>query len=312
MRGIAVTGWGAALPDRIVSNADIEARHPETTDEWVTERTGIRERRYGGTTGSLAAAAGRIAMERAGVGADEIDLVILATTSPDKMCPGTAASVQHELGLTCGAFDVNAACSGFMYGLAAAAGFVATGYDKILVVGSETLSRMTDFDDRNTVILFGDGAGATVVEAIPGESQLLGWDLGADGSLEHILYADVGGYLKMDGKEVFRRAVRIIVDSAKAAMERAKVTIDDIDVFVPHQANVRIIESALNKLGFPMEKTALVLDRTGNTSSASIPLALDHGVETGLIKPGDTLLLSGFGAGMTWASAVMRWGKPAS
>lgn len=308
-RGIAITGWGTALPDQIVSNLDIEARELGTTDAWITERTGIRERRYGGTTASLATEAGRKAMEKAGVEPADIGLLILATTSPDQTCPATAPTVQDALGLRCGAFDLGAACSGFVYTLIAGAGLIGSGVDKALIIGSETLSRITDPNDRSTVILFGDGAGAAVIEAVPGEGNLLGWDMGADGSLRHILYADVGGYLQMDGKEVFRRAVRAIVDSAGAAMERAKVTADEIALWVPHQANVRIIESAGNRLGIGLDRTALVLETTGNTSAASIPLAMAGAADAGRMAPGDLVLLAGFGAGFTSASAVIRWGS---
>ena len=306
-RGITITGWGSALPDQVVDNASIEARL-DTTSAWIEERTGIRERRYGGTTASLAADACRAAMDVAGATPDEIDLLILATTSPDHTCPATAPMVQHMLGLRCGAFDVAAACSGFVYSLITADALVAGGIGKALVVGSETLSRITDPNDRNTVILFGDGAGAVVVEPTP-DSDVLGWEMGADGSLTSILYAEPGGFLQMEGKEVFRQAVLAIQESAAVAMERAKVGVDDIDLFVPHQANVRIIEAAARRLGIPMDKTALVLERTGNTSAASIPIALAEAASAGRLSPGDLVLLAGFGAGFTRASAVVRWAR---
>src|SRR5581483_3233264 len=210
----------------------------------------------------------------------------------------------------CGAMDLNAACSGFVYGLVTAHQFVASGaVDRVLLVGAETLSRITDWDDRTTAVLFADGAGAVVLEAHDGEPALLGWDLGSDGSLRSILDADIGGFLHMEGKEVFRRAVRVMIDSATRTMRRAGVTAEDIALVVPHQANIRIIESANAKLGLPMERTAVVLDRTGNTSSASIPLALADAVENGRVQPGDLVLMVGFGAGMTWASAIVRWWK---
>jgi 3-oxoacyl-[acyl-carrier-protein] synthase-3 len=307
-RGAAITGWGSALPDQIVTNVDLEATM-DTNDTWIRERTGIHERRVGGVTSDLAVAAGERALASAGVAPNEIDLLVLATTTPDQTVPGTSAAVQDRLGLRCGAFDLNAACSGFAYGLVAANGMVVTGLDKVLVVGAESLSRITDYTDRGTGILFGDGAGAVVLEAIPGEGQLLGWDLGADGSARTILYADVGGFIQMEGKEVFRRAVRVMVESGAAAMERAKVTADDIALYVPHQANIRIIDAALGRLGLTMEKTAVNIQRTGNTSSASIPMALAEAADAGRIGDGDLVLLSGFGAGMTWASAVWRWGR---
>lgn len=307
-----IIGWGTALPDDVLTNADLEARL-DTTDEWITERTGIQERRHGGTTAGLAAEAGRAAIEHAGVDPTSIDLLILCTTSPDRSLPASASRVQELLGLDCGAFDLNAACSGFVYGLAAANGYIAMGSQRVLLIGAETLDRMTDPDDRNTAILFGNGGGAAVIDAIPdGEPpQLLGWDVGSDGSLEHILYSEVGGYMQMDGREVFRRAVRVMVASANKAMARAGVTADDIALVVPHQANIRIIESAWQKLGFTLDQSAIVLGQTGNTSAASIPLALADALENGRAKDGDLVLLVGFGAGMTWASAVLRWSDPA-
>lgn len=306
-RGIRITGWGAALPEKVVTNFDLESTL-DTSDEWITERTGIRERRIGGTTSGLAIDASRQALERAGVAPADIDLLILATTTPDQTVPGTAAHVQDELGLSCGAFDLNAACSGFVYGLVAAQGFATMGVDRMIVTGAETLSRIVDWDDRSTAILFADGAGSVVVEATDGPGEMLGWDLGADGSARNILYSDVGGYVQMDGREVFRRAVRVMIDSAQRSMAKAGITGSDVALVVPHQANIRIIELANEKLGIPMERTAINLDRTGNTSSASIPMALAEALDEGRVKSGDIVLLVGFGAGMTWASAVLKWG----
>jgi 3-oxoacyl-[acyl-carrier-protein] synthase-3 len=305
-RGLRLTGWGVALPDKTVTNAELEVRL-DTTVEWITERTGIRERRVGDSTADLAVAAGRQALERSGVTAADVDLVLLATCTPDQALPATSAHVQAELGVPGGAFDLNAACSGFVYGLVTARGLLATGADRILLIGSETLSRIVDWDDRNTAVLFGDAAGAVVVEATEGPDQLLGWDLGADGNARHLLYADLGDTMKMDGREVFRRAVRVMVDSTLRTCEQADIDPADIDLLVPHQANVRIIESACQKLGVPMERTAMVLDRTGNTSAASIPLALADALDHGRVKTGDHVLMVGFGAGMTWASAMLRW-----
>lgn len=307
MRGARITGWGTALPDKTVTNADLEAVL-DTTDEWIVDRSGIRERRIGGTTAGLAIEAARHALDVAGTALSDIDLLVLCTTTPDQTVPATASSVQDALGLRCGAFDLNAACSGFVYGLVAAHGFIDAGLDRVLVIGAETLSRITDWDDRGTAVLFADGAGAVVLEAVEGPGELLGWDLGSDGSARRILYADVGGYIQMDGREVFRRAVRVMVDSARRAFDRAGVEASDIALCVPHQANLRIIEAANNRLGIPMERTATVLHRTGNTSSASIPLALADAADAGRIGDGDLVLLVGFGAGMTWASAVLRWG----
>ena len=307
LRGARIVGWGTALPDKTVTNEDLSATM-DTSDEWITERTGIKERRIGGTTCGLATEAGRAALKSAGVDPSEIDLVILATTTPDKTVPATASSVQHELGVQCGAFDLNAACSGFVYGLVAAHGFIGAGANKVLVIGAETLSRIVDWEDRGTAILFADGAGAVVLEAVEGRGQLLGWDLSSDGALESLLYADVGGYMKMDGREVFRRAVRVMVDSAQKSLTQAGVTVDDLALVVPHQANIRIIEAAATRLGVSMDRFATVLHRTGNTSSASIPLALVDAIDAGRVHDGDLLLLVGFGAGMTSASAVIRWG----
>jgi 3-oxoacyl-[acyl-carrier-protein] synthase III len=307
VRGAVVTGWGTALPPKVITNHDLEATI-DTTDEWITERTGIKERHVGGTTVGLSVESGRAALEMSGVDPASIDALVLATTTPDRCVPASSATVQHELGLRCGAFDVNAACSGFVYGLVQAHGLIAMGAKKVLVIGTDTLARITDWDDRNTAILFADGSGAVVLEAVEGQGQLLGWDLDADGSAERFLYADIGDTIHMDGKEVFRRAVRIMVDSATKSMQHAGVTADDIALVVPHQANVRIIQSACDKLGIPMERAATVLHRTGNTSSASIPLALADALDAGRVRQGDLVLLVGFGAGMTAASAILRWG----
>jgi 3-oxoacyl-[acyl-carrier-protein] synthase-3 len=306
-RGIVVRSCGIAVPDKVLTNDDLAARL-DTSDAWITERTGIRERHIGGTTSSLAAEAGQQALDRAGVAAADIDMLVLATTTPDAMVPSTASTVQELLGIPGGAFDINAACSGFVYGLAVSAGLAATGTDRILLVGAETLSRITDWDDRKIAVLVGDGAGAVVVEAVEGPGNLLSHNLHSDGSLRHLLYCDHGGYLFMDGQEIFRKAVRVVVESANQALDDAGVGIDEITMLIPHQANLRIIQAACQRLGIPEERTAIVIDRYGNTSSASIPLALDHALETGRVNNGDLLLLTGFGGGMSWASAVLRWG----
>jgi len=307
-RGAVITGWGTALPDKVVTNDDLRASGLDTSDEWIVERTGIRERRVGGSTASLSVLSGRAALDKAGVDPASIDALVLATTTPDRTVPASSPSVQTQLGLRCGAFDVNAACSGFTFALVVAHGLIAMGSNRILVIGTDTLSRVIDWSDRNTAILFGDGSGAVVLEAVDGPGQLLGWDLDADGSAEGYLYADIGGYVHMDGKEVFRRAVRIMVDSAEKSMKAAGVTADQIALVVPHQANVRIIKAACDRLGIEMGRTSIVLDRTGNTSSASIPLALADALDTDRVADGDLVLLVGFGAGMTAASMVLRWG----
>jgi 3-oxoacyl-[acyl-carrier-protein] synthase III len=309
--GGVITGWGAALPPKVVSNDDL-AQTMDTSDEWIYTRTGIRERHIGGSTAGLSIESGRRALERAGVDPGAIDALVLATTTPDRTVPATAPSVQHELGLACGAFDLNAACSGFVYGLVTAHGLIATGADKVLVIGTDTLARITDWDDRVTAPLFADGSAAVVIESVEGPGQLLGWDLDADGAAERFLYADIGDTIKMDGKEVFRRAVRIMVDSATKSLAHAGVHADDLALVVPHQANIRIIQAACDRLGVSMDRTAVVIERTGNTSAASIPLALVDALDRGKIAPGDLVLLVGFGAGMTAASAVLRWGGTAA
>ena len=301
-----ITGWGTALPEKIVTNADLESTL-DTSDQWIVERTGIRERRVGGTTTGLGIEAGRQALERAGLVGDDIDLVLLCTSTPDEAMPASASVIQQELGVRGGAMDLNAACSGFVYGLVAADGLLRAGMRRILLIGAETMSRIVDWDDRGTAILFGDGAGAVVLERGTGPGRVLGWDVGSDGSLRHILHAEVGGTIEMDGPEVFRRAVRVMVDSANRALEHAGVSIDDISLFVPHQANTRIITAACDRLGIDAERTANNLATVGNTSAASIPLALAEAADARRLAAGDLVLVVGFGAGMSWASAVIEW-----
>jgi 3-oxoacyl-[acyl-carrier-protein] synthase-3 len=306
VRGIRITGWGIAVPDKVVTNNDMAASL-DTSDEWIVERTGIRERHIGGTTSGLAIEAARAALACAGRTPDQIDNLVLATTTGDAIVPGTAPSVQHGIGMHGGAFDLNAACSGFVYGLVTVAGLIAVGSGPVLLVGSETLSKITDMDDRKIAIIVGDGAGAVVVEPVDGPGGLLSWNLNSDGSLRHLLKCEHGGTLFMDGKEVFRRAVRVVVESAEQAMADAGLGPDDVSLLVPHQANVRIIQAACQRLGIPEERTVVVIDRYGNTSSASIPLALYDAITNDRVHDGDHLLLTGFGGGMTWASAVYRW-----
>ena len=305
-RGGVITGWGTALPEKVLTNDDL-SKMMDTSDDWIRERTGIHQRHVGGSTASLSVESGRRAIEMAGIDPLSIDALVLSTTTPDRAVPATSARVQHELGLSCGAFDINAACSGFVYGLATAHGLIAMGANKVLLIGTDTLSRITDWTDRNTAILFADGSGAAVIEAVEGQGEMLAWDIAADGSLEPLLYAEIGGFLHMDGKEVFRRAVRIMVDSAQKSLSNAGLTIEDIALIVPHQANIRIIKAACERLGAPLEKTAIVLHRTGNTSSASIPLALFDAVDAGRLQRGDLVMMVGFGAGMTAASSIIRW-----
>ncbi|HUF97277.1 MAG TPA: beta-ketoacyl-ACP synthase III [Ilumatobacter sp.] len=307
--GAVISGWGTALPDRVVTNHEL-ATTLDTSDEWIRTRTGIHERRIGGTTAELATAAGRQALEMAGLDPSRIDALVLATTTPDLQW-GTSSIVQEALGLSCGAFDLNAACSGFVYGLVNAHGLIAMGAERVLVIGAETLSRITDWNDRATAPLFADGAGAVVLESVPTGGALVSWDLAADGSLINILHAEVGGTIQMEGKEVFRRAVRIMVESAESSLTAAGLTADDIALVVPHQANIRIIEAACERLHIPLDRAAVVIHRTGNTSSASIPIALADALDSGKVQNGDHVLLVGFGGGMTAASCVLRWGGSA-
>lgn len=325
-RGFAITGWGSALPDKVVTNYDIMTLF-DTSDEWIVERTGIHQRRAAdgpfvdprppvsppggmGTTALLAADAGRNALAKAGLTGADIDLLVLCTTSPDQPVPATSSPLADALSIKGGGMDINAACAGFTYGLVTAAGFIATGAERVLLVGAETLTRITNWSDRTNAFLFGDGAAAVVVESVPGEPALLGWDIGVDGSLQPLCYADYGGPgMTMRGQEVFRRAVRVTVDSAVKSLERAKVSPEEIALFVPHQANVRIMDAVAERLGVPGDRVASVIGRTGNTSAASIPLALVDAVDNGRLSDGDLVLFAGFGAGMTWASAVWRWGR---
>ena len=309
----AVTGWGGALPTHVVTNDEYEALL-DTSDEWIVERTGIHERRIGGTVGELSIEAGRLALDRAQLDPAAVELLILATTTPDQTMPATSARVHGALGLSGGAYDLNAACSGFVYGLFAAYGAITSGVvSRVLLIGSDVMTTIVDPTDRSTAVLFGDGAGAVVIEAratgLGLEDRFLGWDLGVDASARTLLQAELGGTITMEGKEVYRRAVRATVDSATAALKRSACSPDDIALFVPHQANLRIIEAVADRIGIPMERTAVMVDRTGNTSAASIPLALAEAADTGRIGDGDAVLVSGFGAGMTWASTVVRWGS---
>ena len=307
IRGAVITGWGSALPPRVLTNVEL-SQTLDTSDEWIRERSGIQERHIGGTTAGLSVISGAAALAMAGVDPSQIDALVLSTTTPDRSVPATSATVQHALGLSCGAFDVNAACSGFVYALTVAHGLIAMGSSKVLVIGTDTLSRITDWSDRNTAVLFADGSGAVVLEAVDGPGQMVSWDIDADGAAEESLYAELGGFIQMEGKDVFRKAVRIMVDSATKSLTAAGLTADDVDVVIPHQANIRIIQAACERLGIPMEKASTVLHYTGNTSSASIPLALVDAANAGKIKKGDTVLLVGFGAGMTAASALIVWG----
>jgi 3-oxoacyl-[acyl-carrier-protein] synthase III len=324
----AIAGWGTAVPEQRLTNADLE-RRVDTTDQWIVERTGIRERRVakaGESTATLAIEAGAAAIKHAGLPPDAIDLVIVATATTEQLIPHTGAFVNDGLGVTCGSFDLNAGCAGFVYELVVGSSMLtAGGLEHVLLIGAETLSRVIDPHDRSTCILFGDGAAAVVLSAGPDDGPgVLSFDLGVDGSAAGLLQIPAGGsrvpataqtvadgdhYLKMAGPEVFRRAVRIVVDSATAALGRANLDVGDITWFAPHQANVRIIDAAANRLSIPRERTLVNIDRFGNTSAASIPLVLAEAADDGRLHDGDTVLLSGFGAGLTWGSAVLRWGR---
>lgn len=336
-RPVTITGLGAFVPEKVVTNEDLSASL-DTSDEWIQQRTGIAERRIAApevSTSDLAVPAARDALADAGVEPGEIDLVITATVSPDNVTPAAAARVAHRLGCeNAGAFDLSSGCAGFVFALSMATGAVASGVrDKVLVVGAEAISRLIDWEDRSTAILFGDGAGAAVVSAGPrtdvdgaagpDRPGILGFDLGGDGSGADALLVPAGGsrmpascetvqnrqhYLKMNGKEVYRFATRVVTHSAGAVLAKCGYTVDDIDLFVPHQANLRIIEGAVDKLGLPMEKVYTNLQKYGNTSSASIPLCLTEARAEGRLKEGDVVLLMGFGAGLSWGACLLRWG----
>ncbi|HEY8407993.1 MAG TPA: beta-ketoacyl-ACP synthase III [Gaiellaceae bacterium] len=316
---VTVTGLGVHVPDRVVSNDEL-SQHVETSDEWIRERTGIRERRMAAPEEALSDVslpAARDALAQAGIEGKDVDLLIVATVTPDMAFPSTAALLADELGATqAAAYDLSAGCTGFVYALAQAYGMVATGLSRrALVVGGDLLSRILDWKDRSTLVLFGDGAGAVVLEpaADPG---FLGFELGADGGGGESLWLPGSGsrvfenpdrYVKMNGREVFKFATRVLVQSAIDVLERCGASVDDVDVYVPHQANVRIIDYAAKKLGFPQEKVVINVDRYGNTSSGSIPLALADAVEDGRLRAGQLVLMTGMGAGLTWGSALMRW-----
>jgi len=304
--GVRFKGWGIAVPDRIVTNDEL-TKTLDTSDAWITERSGIKERRIGGSARTLGALAAQRALDDAGYKPEDIDFIVLATTSPDRMLPATSCLIADDIGLTCPAMDLNAACSGFMYAVRAAQGLLETGNKRILVIGAEHLSRWVDWTDRNTAVLLADGAGATVLEYDPDINDVLSFSLGADGSAADLLTCEHGGFIQMDGKEVFRRAVRVVVESAEKAMFDADIKAEDLGIVIPHQANIRIIQAAMKRLGIEMERAVVVLDRYGNTSSASIPLAFEDARQNGRIKIGEYALLTGFGAGMTWASSIVRW-----
>lgn len=318
-----VLGCGSALPDRVLTNADL-AVMVDTSDEWILQRTGIRERRIAApdeTTVDLGLRAAQRALAEAGVAPDTIDLIILATATPDNTFPASSVTVQERLGITTGmAFDLQAVCSGFVFALTTADAYLKNGLAKrALVIGAETFSRILDWEDRTTCVLFGDGAGAVVLEAATGEGTVadrgvLASKLRSDGRHKDKLFVDGGpsstqtvGHLRMQGREVFKHAVAMITDVIESVFEQTGTTADDIDWFVPHQANKRIIDASARKLGIPEEKVVSTVDRHGNTSAASIPLALDVAVKDGRIKRGDLVLLEAMGGGFTWGAVLVRW-----
>ena len=318
-----ICGYGAALPKKAMANSEIEGI-VETSDEWIAQRTGIRQRYIADeteTTASLGEAAARQALQRAGLAVDDIDLIIVATSTPDNTFPATAVNIQNRLGMHHGAaFDVQAVCSGFVFALTTANNYILSGMARrVLVIGAEPFSRILDWTDRTTCVLFGDGAGAVIVEAREGEGVtsdrgILTAHLRSDGAHKDKLYVDGGpsttgtvGQLRMQGREVFKHAVGMITDVIEAAYEATGLSSEDIDWFVPHQANRRIIEASAKKLGIADEKVILTVDKHGNTSAASIPLALNEAASAGKIKEGDLVLLEAMGGGFTWGSVLVRW-----
>ena len=321
-----ITGWGKYVPERVVTNDDL-ARIVDTSDEWIRTRTGIRERHLrteNDTTASMSVAAAQEALAVAGITPADVDLIIVASSTPDYLLPSVASQVQDMLGAKSGAFTLVAGCSGWVYGLVTAAQFIQSGgYDRILVIGAEIISFALDFTDRTTCVLFGDAAAASVVEASDEPGGLLSFELGSDGSGAMALYVPDGGnvspisqrtvderrqYLRMNGSEIYKFAVRTLSSSLKRTIYDAGLTPDDIDLYIPHQANARIIESAARQMRVPVDKFYINLDRYGNTSAASVPLALVEALEEGRLKDGDLVAMCAFGAGLTWASAVIQIG----
>ncbi len=317
-----VRGVGHYLPDRVVPNSELETL-VDTTDEWIRSRSGIERRHFaakGQTTADMATRAAKAALASAGMDAGQIDTIIVATSTPDLTFPSVATMVQGELGMTRGfAFDVQAVCAGFVFALANAQALIVSGQAmRVLVIGAETFSRLMDWNDRSTCVLFGDGAGAVVLEAQTGvgttaDRGILSTDLNSDGRFRDILYVDGGtatgntGYLRMHGKEVFRHAVEKLAQTAHAALGKAGLSATDVDWIVPHQANIRIIEGTAKKMHVPMDRVVVTVQDHGNTSAASIPLALSVGVARGQIKPGDLIVTEAIGGGLAWGSVVLRW-----
>lgn len=320
-----ITGLGSYVPEKVLSNADLE-KMVDTTDEWIRTRTGIEERRIaakGQSASDLAVEASKIALKDAGIAPTDIDLIIVATITPDMFFPSTACYVQTKLGASCGAFDLAAACSGFPYALAVAEGFVKSGLHKnVLVIGSEVLSGCIDWKDRSTCVLFGDGAGAAVVSRVDNGHGVVASILGSDGSQADILKIPAGGsfmptsaetvsegmhYLKMSGSDVFKVAVRTMEQAVKDVVQRGGISLEDINWLIPHQANIRILQAVSERLQMPEEKVVINVSRYGNMSSASTIVALDEAVKSGRVKKGDNVVLVAFGGGLTWAATLIRW-----
>lgn len=326
LRPVGIIGTGKYVPEKILTNSDLE-KIVDTNDEWIVTRTGIRERHIAApheATSDLAYEASLQALKSAGLKAEELDLIVVATITPDSAFPSTACILQDKLGAkNAAAFDLSAACSGFVYSLATAVGFIQNGmYNNALVIGADTLSRITDYTDRNTCVLFGDGAGAVILGEVPEGRGFQSFDLGAEGAGGSLLNLAAGGsrlpasqetldqrqhFIYMNGREVFKFAVRVMGSATERVLEKAGLSKEDVDFFVPHQANVRIIQSAMQRLDLPPEKCVINVDRYANTSAASIPLALVEAVEEGRINEGDKVLMVGFGGGLTWGASVMVW-----
>ncbi|RNB54719.1 ketoacyl-ACP synthase III [Brevibacillus gelatini] len=325
-RSVGILATGSYTPERVLSNFDLE-KMVETTDEWIVSRTGIRERRICSpeqASSDLAYEAAKKALERANISAEQLDMIIVATVTPDMMFPSTACILQEKLGAKrAAALDVSAACTGFLYGITTAAQFIANGlYKYVLVVGVETLSKITNYKDRNTCVLFGDGAGAAVIGEVREGFGFQSFELGADGAGGELLCLPAGGsripassetveknlhYLSMAGSEVFKFAVRVMNSATEAVLSKAGVDRENIDLLVPHQANKRIIDSAVQRFGLSEDKVVINLDRYGNMSSASIPVALDEAIAAGRVKEGDNVILVGFGGGLTWGATLLKW-----
>ncbi|WP_086428962.1 beta-ketoacyl-ACP synthase III [Staphylococcus cornubiensis] len=311
---VGIKGFGAYAPDRVVDNAYFES-YLDTSDEWISQMTGIKERRWADEdqdTSDLAYEASIRAIEDAGIEAQDIDMVIVATSTGDHRFPTVANMLQQRLGLgKIASMDQLAACSGFMYGIVTARSFVLSGeYKNVLVVGADKLSKITDLNDRSTAILFGDGAGAVIIGEVSENRGILSYELGSDGVGGKYLYQDQEtNFIRMNGREVFKFAVRVMGESSQRAVEKANLGPDDINMFIPHQANIRIMESARQRLNLPKEKMSVSVDKYGNTSAASIPLSVKQELENGRIKDDDVVVFVGFGGGLTWGSIVIRWGK---